>query len=399
MKYLLVNNTGKKLIEEKGFFVADTSSLPALITKYTFIKEKWGVLYLLNFVDTDNISFNNHDIIKDSFYKEMSFFKINTNANTLFYIKVFVTSKGLSLDDIDNILKYSSHSIVKRSSFVPVILDLQANRVIMNPDRNFDKIGIIPVLEKSLDDKDYFNEITDLERIQTSADENRGYRELQNSRQPTRPVITYILIALNIGLFALMEFAGGTQNPYVLMYFGIKINSLIVEGQYWRLLSSAFIHIGFAHIAFNMYGLFNLGTLVEKIYGSKKYLFIYLTAALWGSISSFIFSPIPSAGASGAIFGLFGALLYLGRRRPRLFSTSFGTNVLIVLGFNLVYGFTAGGIDNFAHIGGLIGGYLSSGAAGLATDEKPDVKRTVSLILSIALIILGLFLGIKKNTI
>lgn len=399
MKQLFVNNTGKTLIEEKGFLVADTSALPALITKYTFIKEKWGALYLLNFVDADSINFSSHDIVKDIFYREMSSFRINTNAGALFYIKVFVTSRGISSDDAENIMEYSSHSIVKRTSFIPVIMDFSSNRVIVNHDRSFDRVGIIPHLEKSVEMADGFHEIHDMEIIQSTAEKARGYGELQSIRQQKKPFITYMLIALNILLFLLMELAGGTENPYVLAYFGIKINSLIVEGQYWRLLSSAFIHIGFAHIAFNMYGLFNLGSLVEKIYGSKKYLFIYIAAALSGSISSFIFSPIPSAGASGAIFGLFGALLYLGRRRPGLFSTSFGTNILVVLVFNLVYGFTAGGIDNYAHIGGLIGGYLASEGVGLISDKKLDARRITCLVLSIALIILGFYLGIVRNTI
>jgi len=210
--------------------------------------------------------------------------------------------------------------------------------------------------------------------------------------------ITYFLMAVNIVLFIIMELSGGTEDPNTLIRFGAKINSLIIKGQYWRFLTSAFIHIGLPHIAFNMYGLFNIGSLVESLYGHKKYVFIYLSAALWGSASSFVFSTIPSAGASGAIFGLFGALLYLGRKIPGLFSTSFGINILVVLGFNLFYGFTNTGIDNYAHIGGLIGGYMAASGAGLKFEKRHDTKHLAIIALSIIIFISGVFYGIKSNT-
>jgi rhomboid protease GluP len=189
-----------------------------------------------------------------------------------------------------------------------------------------------------------------------------------------------------------MEFSGGTQNPRVLMQFGMKINFLIIKGEYWRLISSAFIHIGIMHLIFNMYGLYSLGTLVENIYGTKKYVLVYFSAALWGSISSFIFSTNPSAGASGAIFGLLGAILFWGQKRPKILSTSFGINIIIVLVFNLINGFTTSGIDNYAHIGGLIGGFVAGLAAG-GYKDKPGLMNLVYFIVLLALLVGGFLLG------
>lgn len=398
MKELLVNHTGKKLIEKNGFFIADTSPLPAIIGKHTFLKDKWGKLYIINFINMDLINFSDHDMVKKSFYEEMYFFKTRTNANAVVYFKVFVSEQKISQEITDSIMGYYMNSMVKKVSFVPVIVTLSNKKVISNMRKSTDGIGLISTLESSLKEHNVHSVIYDLEEVQKSIQQETGYTELQNNDKHSRPYITYFLVAINILIFIIMEISGGTQDPDILRKFGIKVNSLIIQGEYWRLLSSAFIHIGFAHIAFNMYGLYNLGALVERIYGSKRYLSIYLFAALSGSISSFIFSTVPSAGASGAIFGLFGALLYLGWQKPRLFTTSFGTNILIVLGFNLVYGFTATGIDNFAHIGGLIGGFLCASITGFKNHKILNAKKILAFILSLVLLFSGVLAGIKRNT-
>jgi len=233
----------------------------------------------------------------------------------------------------------------------------------------------------------------------TAMDEqNLECRQTIYHEKPFKPIVTYSLIAINIVIFIAMELYGGSQNSEVLRKFGAKVNFLIINGEYWRFITSAFLHIGIPHIVFNMYGLYNLGSLVERIYGSKKYLFIYLMAALWGSAGSFIFSPVTSAGASGAIFGLFGALLYLGQKIPRIFSTSFGINILVVIGFNLIYGFTNSGIDNYAHICGLIGGYLCANITGLKYEKIFKKKKILILGTSLAVLALGILWGVKATT-
>ena len=163
--------------------------------------------------------------------------------------------------------------------------------------------------------------------------------------------------------------------------------SLVAGGQYWRLFTVALLHESPLHLAFNMYALYLVGPVVERIYGWKLYLFIYLACDLAASVASFVFGDplIASVGASGAIFGLFGCLFVAGRlhnpvldRQGRSLAAQVGT--LIVL--NLVIGFTfgAGTIDNFAHLGGLLaGGWLGfvlvpqgvPTLARLGADERP----------------------------
>jgi rhomboid protease GluP len=120
--------------------------------------------------------------------------------------------------------------------------------------------------------------------------------------------------------------------------------------------------------------LFYLGTLVERVYGNLRFLVIYILAGFGGVLASFLFSPNLSAGASGAIFGCFGALLYFGMINPRLFWRTLGLNILIVLGINLAFGFTVPGIDNAGHLGGLAGGFAAAGILHLPKKKQPFLQ-------------------------
>lgn len=176
-----------------------------------------------------------------------------------------------------------------------------------------------------------------------------------------KPLLTYFFIGLQVLVFILMEFSGGSTNTSTLIQFGAKFNPLIIDGEWWRFLTPVILHIGIFHLLMNTLALFYLGTLTEKIFGNTRFLFIYLLAGFTGSVASFLVNPNLSAGASGAIFGLFGALLYFGVTFPKLFFRTIGMNIIVVLGLNLAFGFTVPGIDNAGHIGGLIGGFAAAG--------------------------------------
>lgn len=169
--------------------------------------------------------------------------------------------------------------------------------------------------------------------------------------------ITYIFIIINIVIFLLMELAGGSNNTKVLILFGAKVNALIDLGEYWRLLTSVFIHIGFTHLLFNVYGLIALGKYAEMIFGHVRFLLVYLTCGICGSFLSYLMSPSLSAGASGAIFGLLGAIVAYGWKNQYLWRSGLIKSLLIVLGINLFLGILLPGIDNFGHLGGLIAGF------------------------------------------
>lgn len=185
------------------------------------------------------------------------------------------------------------------------------------------------------------------------------------------PTLTRILLVANLLVFVAMIVYGyrtygiwtGPEHIGVLVAFGAKVNELIAEGQIWRLFTAMFLHIGVLHLLVNLYALNALGPLVEGYYDHWRFAAIYLVAGLAGSLASFAFSPAISAGASGAIFGLAGAItVYFLRYRDNFGARGQAIlqNMLVVIGINLIFGLTARGIDNWGHIGGLVGGALAA---------------------------------------
>lgn len=177
----------------------------------------------------------------------------------------------------------------------------------------------------------------------------------------SRPLFTYVFMAIQAAVFLWLQMNGGSTNTFTLIKYGAKVNQLMYEGEWWRFITPVFLHIGFLHLAMNTLSLYYLGVAVEQIFGKIRFLFIYLFAGFAGVLASFVFSANLSAGASGAIFGCFGALLYFGAVYPKLFFRTMGMNLIFVLGINLVIGFSISVIDNSAHLGGLAGGFLAAG--------------------------------------
>lgn len=200
---------------------------------------------------------------------------------------------------------------------------------------------------------------------QTTATSARFYLNL------ARPHVTYTLIALNVLAFIGMIVYGylfydtwrGPETMGVLIDLGAKVNDFIVDGQTWRLLSATFLHIGAMHLLFNLYALYALGPLVEGYFGHARFLAIYIVAGLLGSIASFAFSSAVSAGASGAVFGLAGAtIVYFLRYRDNFGQRGRAIlqNMFVVIGLNLVFGLSMSNIDNWGHMGGLVGGAVAA---------------------------------------
>ena len=172
----------------------------------------------------------------------------------------------------------------------------------------------------------------------------------------SRPLWTYVILALNSLVFAASFLVG----QGALLWWGAKDNQAIVAGQVWRLVTAMFLHVDLLHIAFNSYALVIFGTQVEQLYGRSRFLTMYFLSGLAGSAFSFLFSPRDSVGASGAIFGLIGITgIYLYRYRKQLAGgRNRLMNILSVAAYNLIYGFIVPGIDNWAHIGGLLSGLV-----------------------------------------
>jgi rhomboid protease GluP len=154
---------------------------------------------------------------------------------------------------------------------------------------------------------------------------------------------------------------GGSTSGRVLIAFGAKVNSLIAHGEYWRLFTPMFLHVGLVHLLFNTFALLSFGRMAEGIYGHARFLAIYLVSGVSGALFSYLMSPNPSAGASGAIFGVAGALAVffaVNRRASPITGQGQLSGILLLLVVNGVWGVLQPVIDNWGHLGGLVAGVI-----------------------------------------
>ncbi len=197
------------------------------------------------------------------------------------------------------------------------------------------------------------------------------------------PLVTCILIALNVLVFAAMVVNGAgfiSPTPQQVLPWGADFGLLTLSGQWWRLFSSMFLHFGIMHLAFNMWCLWSLGVLAEKLVGRGSFLLLYLFSGIGGGLLSLGWHPmLISAGASGAIFGVAGglaALFYLKKvAAPTAALKNTKNSILVFVVYNLGYGVMKSGIDNAAHLGGLLAG-LALGAA-LRPAEHGGMQRVL----------------------
>lgn len=191
-----------------------------------------------------------------------------------------------------------------------------------------------------------------------------------------QPIVTYIIMAICIILFILMELSGGSTNSQTLLKYGANLDVLVKNGEYYRLFTCIFLHIGIMHLLCNMYSLYIIGREVENLFGKIKYIIIFILSGIFGSIMSLAFTHNTiSAGASGAIFGLLGALLYFGMHYRTYLGEAIKRSIIPIIVINLIIGFFAEGIDLAAHMGGLVGGVLVAMMVGV-----PDKSKTKDII-------------------
>ena len=247
----------------------------------------------------------------------------------------------------------------------------------------------------------------------------------------SRPYIfTIVFLIVNFFIFLLMWGISGTSSAVlwtgfpepVLLAFGAKTNYLIgYDHEYWRLVTPVFIHVNLPHVLINMYSLWVIGPWVEKLYGSAKFVVFWVVTGIAGVLASYLTvisgshpgvigsfliksHDDPSAGASGALFGLVGVLFVFGvkyrRELPEGFKRAFGTGMLPIILLNLAIGFVGRGIiDNAAHVGGLLSG---AALAAVVSYKRPGQPASVTIAWRIgqivALLVVAIsFLMVAKN--
>ncbi len=273
--------------------------------------------------------------------------------------------------------KIKTKTLSFRLNTLSIFLDL-SNTVELNPSKNLTAIRIVedndfkknkiiqdtfPDLPKKLKFTEkgmqLFVKITN----DINAHNQEDQKKAEDVFQPKLPIITYILLAMNFIFYFFPKLFG--LDSWFLNTF-CTYGPLIRYGQYYRLLTGAFLHGNLFHLIFNMYALYIIGSQIESFMGKWRYLVIYLFSAITASLLSITFSGNgASIGASGAIFGLMGALLYFGYHYRVYLGNVIRSQIIPLILLNLILGFMMTGIDNAAHIGGLIGGALISVAVGV----------------------------------
>lgn len=199
-----------------------------------------------------------------------------------------------------------------------------------------------------------------------------------------RAYVTQTLIGINVGVFVVALIAGLNE---VNQQYGMFPPAISVGGEWWRLLTAAFLHGGLLHVGFNMYVLFLIGPQLEALFGHVRYLVVYVLAALGGSIASYAFSPLNtlSVGASGAVFGLMAALIVAGHSLRHDV-----TQVVYLLAINIVIGFLVPMIDWRAHLGGAVVGAAAAAVMAYAPKQSRRLWQTLGTLAICAVLVMTL---------
>ena len=217
--------------------------------------------------------------------------------------------------------------------------------------------------------------------------------ENDNIFQKKKIIITYVIMGILTLIFLFSVFG---YDEWLVYHFATN-GFFIRAGELYRLLTGAFIHVDMMHLFCNVYSLYVVGSQIENFYGRKKFVGIYLFSELCGSLLSIAMHDTSSIGASGAIFGLLGAYAYFGYHYRVYFGNVLLRQIVPVIIINLAIGFMVPGIDNFAHIGGLIGGFLLSMALGVnSKDSKREHINGVMLSIIFFAFLIALAFFLKK---
>jgi rhomboid protease GluP len=209
-------------------------------------------------------------------------------------------------------------------------------------------------------------------------------------------VLVYVLVALQGAAIGVSLNLGLVQQPREVLSLGALIPALVAEGEAWRLITSAFLHSGFVHLALNMLSLYFLGSFAEVTFGRSRFLALYLISGIAGGLAYLYFGAFnaPAVGASGAIFGLLGGVFGFAIRRGT-FSTRNPviSQLLLLTALNLFLGATIPGVSNTAHIGGLLGGLVFGYLMAPTIYSQKKIVTTTPILLAFGLevILLGLW--------
>lgn len=282
----------------------------------------------------------------------------------------------------DNVTNREDNNDKDTTIFINNINDIEKNPLVLEvfPD----------IVEKTQHDE------KGIELLFKITDDINGTNERKNKKMEKifsskKPIVTWIIIALCIIMFFV---SGMGYDTYTLVKYGANFSGLVRNGELYRLVTYMFLHAGIVHIGLNMYSLYIIGPRVEDFFGKWKYALIYFISGICGGLLSIGVTPnVVSVGASGAIFGLFGALIYFGYNYRGYIGAMIRSQVVPIVIYNLFMGLFIPGIDMWGHVGGLIGGILTANMVGTIENKKYNVSNIILLVVYMAFLI---YLGIYR---
>lgn len=321
-------------------------------SKYIGLFKQIGpMVYIVNIINTKNTGEGYKDIVDGAEEKLKNLFG-SLDARNIIFVNILITD-----NPDDNLLKFSdieNFDIDSEIIQARWIVNTVSKDIIVLGNQPDKLLNINALIYKSLNSKNVSSEAETLfDVIENKKQESKNLLKSKNA------FLTYLIILINVLVYVVMEFNGGSVNTDVLISFGaLEPSKVVFEHEYYRLFTSAFLHIGFLHLLANSFSLYLFGTRCERYFGKAGFIIIYILSAIAASIASVTFSFTVAAGASGAIFGLLGALLAYCFIKGRSVD---GFNLFIILTFSIfgiASGFLGFNVDNSAHIGGFLSGCL-----------------------------------------
>ncbi len=380
-----INSLYLKLIDKHDYLPIRDPDGNFVINEYVKVLHRFknNANIIIDLVNGDTASA--YDIESKLENNRRMFNSYSSKGEFYFYtVFVFYQVPQKEKTDLLNSIQSEKYGNIKDISCMSIIMSTkEVTKHFKVPPTTF---GLDRVFEKLLVSGEYQNEVLpDVNELV-----NRKLEGFKIEFKTKAPVATYIILAINIAIYAISNLL---SNYNILLSFGAQINSLIREGEYWRFITPIFLHAGIVHLFMNSYFLYSIGKTVESMYGSAKFVFIYMTAGIIGNIASFVFLDNWSVGASGALMGMLGALLYYGVENPSQFKRYFGYNVISTIVINAIFGFTNEGINNYAHFGGLLGGFLASGIVSLGKPNNKYFNRYTAIPATLITATAGLLYG------
>jgi rhomboid protease GluP len=313
--------------------------------------------HMVNFVNGDSLTEKEMIDITKSNFKFLSAIKAEYYCVV---IQVFVFEENLD-DEKKKFMKKLYEEIPEEKKFlITTSVILKSTKINYYFNRNKIKEKFFDTLKDLLK--------YDVENL-TNEDVDIYIKEHTLVILDIKPYVTYTILGINI-ILSIILFVLTTKTTHkfawefhevFLEVMGAKFNALIDQGEYWRWITPIFLHASIFHLISNSIGILIFGRMVEITFGRKKMIIIYLFSGFLGVLGSYIWAPVTiSVGASGAIFGLLGALLVLSKKYKNTLNRGFESTIWVLIIVNLFMGLTAPNIDNAAHLGGLIGGVIIS---------------------------------------